>query len=51
MLLYLDMFSLVVEAYAQAPKAILMQHAMAIMMRVQILMMMYTLPMVMVVMR
>ena len=51
MLLHLDMFVLAMEAYAQAPRAILIQHIMAIMLRVQILMMMYMLPMVMVVTR
>ena len=51
MLLHLDMFVLAMEAYAQAPRAILMQHMMTTMLRVLIVMMIYMLPMVMVVTR
>ena len=51
MFIHLDIFVLVVEAYEEAPKAMLMQRTMTIMLRVLILMMMYMLPMVRVVMR
>ena len=51
MFVHLDIFVLAMEAYAHAPRAMLMQRMMTIMLRALILMMTYTLPMVMVVTR